>query len=193
MMTEDKQDWIPWEGGERPKPDSVGLIVYEPTEANKVFRPDKFTSVIAVYFDEEGRICDYGTSKPEVGVSSGYWRATHWMPFPERPLPLTEPYTIATALSQIASCGFECEAGPLENEDAWRWLVARLTKRIPRAPGDNWTTEIDRQHMASALLEQLGQEGGLWVAVRQQGSGWELVRPRTQEALLAACETESQP
>lgn len=66
-------------------------------------------------------------------------------------------------------------------------------KPIPRAPGDNWTAAVDRDHMARALLEQLGQEKGLWVAVRLQGTCWEIVRPRTQEALLAACETEPKP
>ena len=32
-------------------------------------------------------------------------------------------WSIATALEQIKSCGFECEAGPLENNAAWQWLT----------------------------------------------------------------------
>jgi hypothetical protein len=50
-------------------------------------------------------------------------------------------------------------------------------------------TAIDRQHMAQSLMEQLSQHDGQWVAVRLQGTGWEIVRPRSQEAILAACDT----
>lgn len=31
-----------------------------------------------------------------------------------------------SALDQIAGCHFECEAGPLANNVAWRWLKDRL-------------------------------------------------------------------
>lgn len=32
-------------------------------------------------------------------------------------------WSMKTAIEQIAKCGFECEGGPLANNDAWRWLV----------------------------------------------------------------------
>jgi len=63
--------------------------------------------------------------------------------------------------------------------------------QLRAAKSDPWRpTAFDRGHMAHALLEQLEQEGGLWVAVRVRGTGWEIVRPRSQEAILEACETE---
>lgn len=36
-------------------------------------------------------------------------------------------WTIWSALQQIASCGFKCEAGPLSNNVAWKWLNENLT------------------------------------------------------------------
>jgi hypothetical protein len=37
-----------------------------------------------------------------------------------------------TAIAQIQSCNFECEAGPLANNDAWLWLVMTYATREPR-------------------------------------------------------------
>lgn len=50
----------------------------------------------------------------------------------------------------------------------------------------------DWQEIALALYNQLRQECGQWVVVRVQETLWEVVRPRSQEAILAACETTSQ-
>lgn len=36
-------------------------------------------------------------------------------------------WTPETAVEQVRKCGFECEGGPLENNDAWRWIVMTLT------------------------------------------------------------------
>lgn len=43
-----------------------------------------------------------------------------------------------TAVQQVEQCGFECEAGPLANNDAWIWLrkaadgpVYRLGDQVP--------------------------------------------------------------
>ena len=43
-----------------------------------------------------------------------------------------KPWTAETAIEQIQKCGFECEAGPLENNDAWRWIVMTYGTREPR-------------------------------------------------------------
>lgn len=32
-------------------------------------------------------------------------------------------WTLKSALEQITSCNFECEAGPLKNNVAWQWLI----------------------------------------------------------------------
>lgn len=81
-------EWQPIESAPR---DTVALIVYAATEKNTAF-PGR-VDVLPVYFDEEGRVLDYATSKPEVGIVSGYWRATHWMPLPEPPARTTPPTT----------------------------------------------------------------------------------------------------
>ena len=47
-------------------------------------------------------------------------------------------WNVRTAFAQIEGCGFECEAGPLSNNDAWIWLkkaadgpLYRLGDRVP--------------------------------------------------------------
>jgi len=49
---------------------------------------------------------------------------------------------------------------------------------------------IDFVSRAVALLKQLELEGGMWVAVKVEREGWNIVRPRTQSAIIQACETE---
>lgn len=44
--------------------------------------------------------------------------ATH-----EQPRLPVRPWNMLTAIEQIQKCRFECEGGPLENNDAWRWIV----------------------------------------------------------------------
>jgi hypothetical protein len=46
-----------------------------------------------------------------------------------------------------------------------------------------------------ALIDTLNRhDDGQWVAVRvRDGTGWEIVRPRSQQAILDACATPSQP
>lgn len=52
-------------------------------------------------------------------------------------------------------------------------------------------TAFDRDAIGAALLEELVRQGEEWRAVRVRGGTlWEIVTPRSQEALLAACETE---
>lgn len=54
---------------------------------------------------------------------------------------MTNPWTLATAIEQIERCGFECEAGSIENNAAFRWLKeqaarppsAEVVERVARA------------------------------------------------------------
>jgi hypothetical protein len=46
-----------------------------------------------------------------------------------------ERWTFKTAVQQIDACGFECEAGPIANSEAWRWIKDRLTR--PTDPGED--------------------------------------------------------
>ena len=39
------------------------------------------------------------------------------------------------ALEQIQKCAFECEGGPLENNDAWRWLIGASERGPEYWPG----------------------------------------------------------
>jgi hypothetical protein len=50
---------------------------------------------------------------------------------PEPRLP-TRHWNAQTAIAQIHACNFECEAGPLANNDAWLWLVMTYGTREPR-------------------------------------------------------------
>lgn len=50
---------------------------------------------------------------------------------------------------------------------------------------------IDFEHRAVALLRHLESMGTDWLAIRVNGTGWEVVRPRTQQAILDACSTEA--
>lgn len=74
-------EWQPIETAPR---DGVGLITYAATETNRVYRGR--VEVIAAYFDEDGRVCDYSTCKPDVGIVNGFWKASHWMPLPPPPV-----------------------------------------------------------------------------------------------------------
>ena len=69
--------------------DETALAVIEPTEKNRVhaYKP----TVQPVYFDEEGRVCDCSTWKPDVGIAQGYFQPTHWMPLPTPPSEEQQP------------------------------------------------------------------------------------------------------
>ena len=72
-----------WQPIETAPKDGIGLIAYAATERNMTF-PGRVDVVVA-YFDEDGQVCEYGNGKPDIGIVSGYWRATHWMPLPAPP------------------------------------------------------------------------------------------------------------
>jgi hypothetical protein len=52
-------------------------------------------------------------------------------------------------------------------------------------------TEFDRQAMSRELFDQLCAHGNIWLVVRTDGHGWEIVKPRSQEAIIEACATEA--
>jgi hypothetical protein len=43
--------------------------------------------------------------------------------------PADAEWNFQTAIEQIEKCDFECIAGPLENNVAWRWLKEQLRER----------------------------------------------------------------
>lgn len=43
-----------------------------------------------------------------------------------------KPWNIRSAIEQIQKCQFECEGGPLENNDAWRWIIMTYGVEEPR-------------------------------------------------------------
>ena len=54
-------------------------------------------------------------------------------------------WSIESALGQIRSCGFECEAGPLSNNVAWQWLED-ATKCGPQFwPGQGVWFKVDAE------------------------------------------------
>jgi hypothetical protein len=38
---------------------------------------------------------------------------------------MMKAYDFDSAIEELERCGFECQAGPLENAEAWRWLKGR--------------------------------------------------------------------
>jgi len=43
-----------------------------------------------------------------------------------------KPWNMQSAIEQIQKCQFKCEGGPLENNDAWRWIVMTYGVAEPR-------------------------------------------------------------
>lgn len=46
-------------------------------------------------------------------------------------------WAVKTAIEQIEKCAFECQGGPLGNNDAWRWLKATLEAGPTMLPGQS--------------------------------------------------------
>ena len=55
---------------------------------------------------------------------------------------MSEVWDIHTAVSQISRCGFECEAGALENNSAWAWLEKSLSGGPKYALGQRVNYEV---------------------------------------------------
>ena len=62
-------------------------------------------------------------------------------------------WSIKTAIEQIESCSFECEAGPLANNVGWRWLIAAAKVGPEFWPGQGVWFEIEAE-AAGKILRQ---------------------------------------
>jgi len=65
-----------------------------------------------------------------------------------------KPYSFPDALAQIESCGFECEAGPLENNVAWRFLTAAAKVCPEYLPGQGVWFEVEKAFADAMLAER---------------------------------------
>lgn len=66
--------------------------------------------------------------------------------------PLT-PYTVASAIAQIESCDFECEAGPLANNTGWQFLKATLNIGPEFWPGQGVWFEVEADAAGKKLTQ----------------------------------------
>lgn len=62
-------------------------------------------------------------------------------------------WTMKSAIEQIEKCGFECEGGPLANNDAWRWLVAASKIGPEFWPGQGVFFEIEAEAAGKKLRQ----------------------------------------
>jgi hypothetical protein len=66
-------------------------------------------------------------------------------------------WTVDTAIEQIEKCGFECQAGFIDNSSAWRWLKEHLRTPSPETPvsGDERIFDL-LEPLSKALIEAGG-------------------------------------
>jgi hypothetical protein len=81
VLREAAEGWS-FDVGSIPRDDTV-LVCVEPTAKNNTRKRDR--SVLPAYVDEDGRICDSGTWKPDPGLQGEYWRTVAWRPLPLPP------------------------------------------------------------------------------------------------------------
>jgi hypothetical protein len=62
-------------------------------------------------------------------------------------------WTMASAIEQIAKCGFECEGGPLTNNDAWRWLTGAAKIGPDFWPGQGVWFEVTAEAAGKTLTQ----------------------------------------
>lgn len=90
---------------------------------------------------------------------------------------MCDDWTVQTAIKQIESCDFECIAGPLENNAAWRWLKEKIVRDIEhgdmvralvKKPGDiiPQLTE-DKVDLIHAIMGISGEAGELLDAIKK--------------------------
>jgi len=63
------------------------------------------------------------------------------------------PHSMATAIEQIAKCGFECEAGPLANNVGWQWLTAAAKVGPEFWPGQGVWFEVEATAAGKTLKQ----------------------------------------
>jgi hypothetical protein len=62
-------------------------------------------------------------------------------------------WSIQTALEQIRSCDFECEAGPLANNLAWRWLEPAAKVGPQFWPGQGVWFKVDAEAAGKTISQ----------------------------------------
>lgn len=62
-------------------------------------------------------------------------------------------WTMKSAIEQIAKCEFECQGGNIENNDAWRWLVAAAKIGPEFWPGQGVWFEIEAEAAGKKLTQ----------------------------------------
>lgn len=62
-------------------------------------------------------------------------------------------WSMETAIAQIQKCAFECEGGPLENNDAWRWLVEASRQGPEFWPGQGVWFEVEATAAGKTLTQ----------------------------------------
>lgn len=68
------------------------------------------------------------------------------------PLPV-QFWSMKSAVEQIQKCAFECEGGPLENNDAWRWLVGITSVGPEFWPGQGVHFEVVAEAAGKKLTQ----------------------------------------
>jgi len=78
-------------------------------------------------------------------------------------------WTMKSAIEQVQKCGFECEGGSIDNNDAWRWLVQSAKTGPEFWPGQRVYFEI----VAEAAGKKLTQWVHFYIVGTHMDSGTE--------------------
>lgn len=62
-------------------------------------------------------------------------------------------WSMESAIAQIERCDFECEGGPLRNNDAWRWLVGAAKIGPEFWPGQGVWFEVEAEAAGKKLRQ----------------------------------------
>jgi hypothetical protein len=62
-------------------------------------------------------------------------------------------WSMEAAIAQIQKCDFECEGGPLANNDGWRWLVAAAKVGPEFWPGQGVWFEVAAEAAGKKLAQ----------------------------------------
>lgn len=78
-------------------------------------------------------------------------------------------WSMKSAIEQIEKCSFECEGGPLANNDAWRWLVSSAKVGPEFWPGQGVYFEVT----AEVAGLKMAQWGHFYIVAVKLDSGTE--------------------
>lgn len=68
------------------------------------------------------------------------------------PLPVGH-WSLKSCVEQLIKCGFQCEGGPIENNDAFRWLVGSAKVGPEFMPGQGVFFEVTADAAGVALTQ----------------------------------------